>query len=135
MHLVISKERSILDVQRDFSEYFPFLKLEFYKLNATDPALPVRRHLLHTTSLRAAGLRVEDGIFDIRYDMTVNELETSFKKMGLDVQVSRKSGVLWLETTMTDNWTLQKQNEHGREVSVTARVSLKIEDREDRDYR
>jgi hypothetical protein len=43
--------------------------------------------------------------------------------------------MLWLETTMTDNWTLQKQNENGREVSITTRVPLKIEDREDKENR
>jgi hypothetical protein len=36
------------------------------------------------------------------------------------VQVSRKSGTLWLETTMTDSWTLGQQNEHGRELSTPA---------------
>lgn len=79
------------------------------------------------------GLKLENEFLDIYSDMKINELEKLvFKKFGLDVQVSRKSGVLWLETTMTDGWTLLKQNEHGREVSVTARVSSKMEDR---DYR
>jgi hypothetical protein len=32
--------------------------------------------------------------------------------------VFRKSGNLWLETTMTDDWTLQQQNDHGYEIST-----------------
>ena len=48
-----------------------------------------------------------------------NELEKIFKdQFGLAVQVFRKSGNLWLETTMTDNWTLQQQNNHGKEISA-----------------
>lgn len=136
MHLVLFKEKTIQEVQDDFSEHFPFLKLEFYKLQTGDPALTVKKHMAHTATLKTAGMKLDGGVLDIPNEMTVNELEHLFlKKFGLNVQVSRKSGVLWLETTMTDSWTLQKQNEHGREVSVTARVSTKIEDREDRDYR
>jgi hypothetical protein len=135
MHLVISKEKTIQDIQEDFSEHFPFLKLEFYKLQTGDSGLSVKKHLPQSCTLRSAGLKPEGDVLDISNTMTVNELEHLFlKRFGLDVQVSRKSGVLWLETTMTDNWTLQKQNEHGREVSVTARVPLKIEDREDKEY-
>jgi hypothetical protein len=50
--------------------------------------------------------------------MTVIELEKTFEEMlGLSVLVYRKSGKLWLETTMTDNWTLAQQNENGRQIS------------------
>ena len=42
--------------------------------------------------------------------MSVYELERSFKNLfGLNVQVSRKAGMIWLETTKTDKWSLQKQ--------------------------
>jgi hypothetical protein len=51
--------------------------------------------------------------------MKVKDLEKIFKdQFSLAMQVFRKSGNLWLETTMTDNWTLQQQNEHGREIST-----------------
>jgi hypothetical protein len=51
--------------------------------------------------------------------MTVEELEKSFLvKFGLNVQVFRKSGKSWLETTITDKWTLEKQNTQGEELDV-----------------
>jgi hypothetical protein len=134
MQLVISNDKAIQKVQQDFNEHFPFLKLEFYKLQADGPASGVKKHLPPSTPLRAAGLNQEGGLMEIHKDMKVNELEKQFlNNFGLNVQVCRKSGTLWLETTMTDNWTLQKQNEHGQEVSMTARVSQDIIDREDRD--
>ena len=50
--------------------------------------------------------------------MTVKELEKIFdERLGLSVLVYRKSGNLWLEPTMTDNWTLEQQNENGRQIS------------------
>jgi hypothetical protein len=123
MRLVISKDRTIHDVQVDFNRQFPFLKLEFYKPQNIDPKMPVRKHLSHSTSLKDAGLKLDSIVLDINRDMTVVSLEKMFfNKLGLDAQVSRKSGLLWLETTMTDNWTLDKQNEHGREISLPEKI-------------
>ena len=36
---------------------------------------------------------------------------------GLGVQVFRKSGNVWLETTVTDSWTLKEQNDQGESLS------------------
>lgn len=119
MLLAISKEKTIRDVQLEFSSQFPFLKLEFYKRENSDPALPVKKHLQHSLMLKQAGLK-NSGTLEIQNETTVMVLEKMFySNFGLDVQVLRKSGMLWLETTVTDKWTLQKQNEHGREISLT----------------
>lgn len=61
--------------------------------------------------------------------MKVSELEKLFKdKFKLAVQVFRKSGNLWLETTMTDNWSLLQQNNHGREISTNKITDPKPDD-------
>ena len=120
MFLYISKDKTIQEVQQSFSSKYLFLKLEFYKVMNNDPALPVRKHLPHSFTLMAAGLK-ENGLIDINNDTTVASLEKIFfTKFGLNMQVSRKSGISWLETTMTDSWSLQKQNEHGREITLSA---------------
>ena len=50
--------------------------------------------------------------------MTVAEFEKRFQvEFGLNAQVFRKSGKVWLETTITDNLTLQSQNALGLEKS------------------
>jgi hypothetical protein len=47
--------------------------------------------------------------------MTVADLEFRLEKeYGLHIQVFRKSGNIWLETTATDNWTLDRQNQEGK---------------------
>jgi len=62
----------------------------------------------------------EEGELDIPDTLTVGELENLFMdRFGLSVQVFRRSGNLWLETTMTDNWTLKQQNDHGKEISAS----------------
>jgi hypothetical protein len=119
MLLAISKEKTIKDIQLDFNRQFPFLKLEFYKRDTPGRQLPGKKHLPHTITLQQAGLKDAGGL-DVSSTMTVADLENLFSaQFGLDVQVLRKSGIVWLETTVTDQWSLEKQNEHGREISVT----------------
>lgn len=114
MMLLISENKQIQDIQHDFTACYPFLRLDFYRWQSNPAG---RKHLSRATSLKAAGLK-HDGTLSLSDEMTVAELENKFlDTFGLDVQVSRKSGTFWLETTMTDGWTLQKQNDHGREIS------------------
>lgn len=116
MILYISSYKTISDIQEDFNAAYPFLKIEFYQ-TAGKPGLAGRQKLNKTSSLATTGMRAE-GELEINDTMTVGQLEKTFRdKFGITVQVSRKSGTLWLETTMTDNWTLKQQNGHGKELS------------------
>jgi hypothetical protein len=113
----MSKDKTVHDIQDAFNEEYPFLRLEFYR-PANGSFLPVKKYLPQTTSLEAAGLK-NGGEIEIHKEMTVEELIKCFQLLfGLNVQVARKSGVLWLETTITGKWTLQKQNEHGCQISL-----------------
>ena len=72
---------------------------------------------------------IKEDIIEIEERMKVSELEKLFKdKFKLAVQVFRKSGNLWLETTMTDNWSLLQQNNHGREISTNKITGSKPDD-------
>ena len=56
--------------------------------------------------------------------MTVTELERQFRELyGLHVLVFRKSGKVWLETTVTDGWTLAEQNNQGEALSALIAVT------------
>jgi hypothetical protein len=114
MLLYILSNKTISDVQKDFNSAYPFLKIDFYK--TVEPGFS-RKHLAPTMAVKGAGLKHE-GVLEVTDLMTVGQLEKTFKeKFGLQVQVSRKSGNLWLETTISDTWTLKQQNDHGRELS------------------
>jgi len=63
---------------------------------------------------------IMDAIVTIPTAMTVQELEDVFRdELGLYIQVFRKSGRVWLETTATDTWSLVKQNAEGQELSIS----------------
>ena len=128
MNIQIRKSKVIGEVQKDFTNAYPFLKLEFYR-NTTGRLGPaIRQNLIKSVLLNEAGNQKE-GDLEITDSMTVGQLEQAlYDKFGMIVQVSRKSGSIWLETTMTDNWTLKQQNEHGRELS--APVVKTLPDRE-----
>ena len=50
--------------------------------------------------------------------MKVFELEDSFQTLfGISAQVFRKSAGSWIETSVTDDWTLKQQNDQGKELS------------------
>ena len=120
MTIEISKNKTIAEVQDNFSELYPFLKLDFYKKSNGRLGSVVKQKLVKTVLLNNAG-NGREGVMEIADSMTVGQLEKSFyDRFGMVVQVSRKSGTLGLETTMTDSWTLGQQNEHGRELSTPA---------------
>ena len=127
MKLSISITRTINDVQQDFNAAYPFLKIEFYPA-AGKSAAALKQRLDKTALLQIAGDRRE-GEVEITDSMTVGQLEKIFRdRFGIIAQVSRKSGTLWLETTMTDNWTLRQQNDHGKELSEPSQKNRAIGD-------
>ena len=111
-------------MQDDFNLFYPFLKLDFYKKANGRLGSFIRQKILKTIFLNVVG-NGKEGELEIADSMTVGQLEKSFyDRFGLTVQVSRKSGTIWLETTMTDSWSLKHQNEHGRELSTPGKRVL-----------
>ena len=121
MHLTIEGTKSIQEVQQEFNAAFPFLKIEFFKpMFGRNMSTSANNKLQHSTTIKEARRLQHDGLMEIDDVMKVADLEQAFKdQFGLNVQVFRKSGNIWLETTMTDSWTLKQQNDHGREISTT----------------
>lgn len=130
MHLHIAPERFISEIQKEFNDLFPFLKIEFFNNRSlTRSDFTARQIIPHSRKLCDSQLGIKEGDIEIDEDMKVNELEKLFKnRFNLAAQVFRKSGNLWLETTMTDNWTLLQQNNHGREISTGKKNPDKADD-------
>lgn len=113
----VYKNKLVSDLQVAFSQAYPYLRLDVFEASRDRPRLSRKVKLNRTVSLDKTGM-ISEGDINIPESMTVGELENLLQeKFGITAQVSRKSGSLWLETTMTNSWTLQQQNEHGRELS------------------
>lgn len=115
----ISNDKSIDKIQKSFNESFPYLKIEFFT-QPHEKGKPTSAKYLVSPKKTIGEFNVKDsqGVLNVSETMTVFELEKMFEQnFGLHVQVFRKSGRIWLETTATDDWTLASQNEQGRELS------------------
>ncbi len=117
MKLIIDNSKRISDVQRQFNSIFPYLKIQLFKKPHQNAQGSPKSDMINE-SILLSQLNHTDGNVEIDGEMTVQELESLFNNLfNLNIQVFRKSGKSWLETTVTDSWTLNKQNEEGEELS------------------
>lgn len=119
MKIAINDNRKISSIQKEFNSIFPYLKLEFFAMPKHFKCDFSKRMLKENSSF-LSDCRVihPSGEISIHPLMTVRNLEKLFfDKYGLGVQVFRKSGTVWLETTVTDGWTLAEQNSQGEALS------------------
>ncbi|MCE3227700.1 MAG: hypothetical protein K0S32_2251 [Bacteroidetes bacterium] len=119
MKLLINDRRKVFAIQESFNAAFPYLKLEFFS-KPHQRGGATSKKLIKVSSKTLGECRVihNSGSITIMPSMTVSELEQHFNDIyGLSVQVFRKSGKVWLETTVTDGWTLQEQNTQGEALS------------------
>jgi hypothetical protein len=117
MKLKLLKNSVTGEIKKQFNSEYPFLKLEFLILRRMQTG--GRHPLIADDNTRLGILQpaMKEGGFLVSDSTTVDELERLFKDHLLSVQVFRLSENLWLETTITDSWTLKKQNNHGKEIS------------------
>lgn len=119
MHIVdINKMQTISGAQQQFNTAFPFLKIEFFR-EAPVSGRGNAKNKMIVTDMRLENIqsKPKTGKIILHEATTVIQLEECFEKeFGLYIQVFRKSGRIWLETTATDNWTLSQQNEEGRSL-------------------
>jgi hypothetical protein len=126
----IARPRLIKEVQEQFTQTYPYLKIDFTKgkggravnslvPNGTNAALPYpagqddAEDIIHTSVQKL--LWDEFGLND---EMKISELEVLLQyEFGLPAQILRKSGNMWLETRMTQHWTLRQQNDHGKDIA------------------
>lgn len=119
MNIILNgnKNLKISDIQKLFEKEFPYLKIEFFTQKHQSYEGSPKSQMVDKNTL-ISKLTDKSGQIEIHENMTVNEVEKLFEDMfGLHVQVFRKSGRTYLETSVTDNWTLKKQNEVGKEIS------------------
>lgn len=113
--MIISDEKTLRDIQKEFNSFFPYLKIEFYSgEHSRGEGSPIQDRLPPEQALAVIRKVHTQGDLRINPDIRVSEFEQMFlQKYGLNVQVFRKSGNLWMQTTSTDHWTLAEQNRKG----------------------
>jgi hypothetical protein len=105
MTLHIDDKRSFQYVQYEFSERYPFLKIDFMR-----PCIGDQKPL--------SGRQRAHGTVNIGEKRTVDQIVKDFEEIfGFSMMVLRRSGKLWIETSLTADWTLEQQNREGENIS------------------
>ena len=120
MKIEISSTRLISEIQKEFNDQFPFLKIEFFR--SSTPRLSkwnAANRISPAVEISKCQVQKKEGEIHFVEETKVEDLENLFQQeFNMNVQVFRRSGNIWLETTMTDKWTLKQQNDHGREITL-----------------
>lgn len=119
MKILINDTRKIADIQEEFHEHYPYLKLIFFSGTHKPKCETSKTLMIHANkTVGECRTKHNQGFIEIVPFMSVTNLEQHFNTIfGLGVQVFRQSGKAWLETTVTDSWTLEEQNKQGEALS------------------
>jgi len=133
MELNYSKDTTIHDIQTQFATAFPGLKLKFFTKHHDaykgSPAKFMIQEPGKTLGEIAPGIKT--GYLIVEPDMITWQLERLLEEeCGLHTQVFRKSGETWLETSVSDDLTLEQQ-----QAKVRASESVHQEFVDPVDYR
>jgi hypothetical protein len=120
MEITINDQRKIFAVQKEFSDMFPFLKLEFFSKSNKGGGAPSTKLMKHISKTIAECRTIHSsGFMTIQPQMTIGELEQAFRDIyGLSIEVFRKSENSWLDTSETGDWTLEKQNKEASAINI-----------------
>ena len=110
---------SLIEAQSAFNEFFPFLKIDFYT-KASDIKNGFKLKVvenLNSDFNRFTKKSNSPAELIITPDLSVSDLDKMFfENFGLNIQIHRNSGRLWLQINATDSWSLEEQNKQGRDL-------------------
>jgi len=118
-HLIIQQDNDIRQVRQHFNDLYPYLKINFFLSRKNEKELNAHSIVFSdAVKLKEINPVFSGGDIEVSDDMSILDFENEFlRRFGLSVQVSRRSGNLWLDTTKTNQWSLKEQNDHGEAIS------------------
>lgn len=119
MEIEITGHTPLSEIRKAFKAEFPFLDIAFFSKEHEEGAASLKKNLLdYQSTCSEAGDPHRIGLLQISGDQTASEtekeLETGF---GLHIQIMRKSGNVWLQTTTSDDLSLNDLNEEARQAA------------------
>lgn len=115
--LKISDNLQLKQIKNNFNEHFPHLKIEFFSEEHHNGEGSGRKAMFDD-ELLLKDIRTlhNSGELSIDGHQKTSTFENNFHDhFGVNVQVFRKSGRIWLQTISTDEWTLSHQENKGKE--------------------
>lgn len=106
--MIISPNMTVFEVLRNFTDQFPFLRLEIYCQGQEAGSIWLEKPLFALSRLK------EPQRVELTPCLTVQDVvELFWENLGLQVVIFRRVANSWLETSFTGSWTLEYQNNMG----------------------
>ncbi|MEQ8363513.1 MAG: hypothetical protein RIF39_13625 [Cyclobacteriaceae bacterium] len=115
--LKIDEGKSVSGFQKDFTTLFPFLKIEFFKTQ--NSTLDSKHHKTYT--LLAPNFPLDKTTVSLELSATTSVAQLKaliLEKTGISCLVYRKSGSMWIETSLTEDWSLERQNHEAELMNI-----------------
>jgi len=119
MHIEINDNTPLREIKEVFSNFYPFLKIEFYrKGHKKYEASDLSDQIDPDKTLGDIKKTHISGVLEVQPYYKVSEIEKEFQeRFSLSVQVFSKDNSGWKQTTGMDSFTLKELNEIGRNSS------------------
>lgn len=117
MDLHITSVSRLDDIRSEFKKRFPNLDIAFFAIpHHAGEGSPATERIPGDFTAGEAGNPDKQGTITLNGLTMVKDLESAFQaELGLFIQVLRKSGNVWLQTTHTDYKTLSELSAMGHE--------------------
>ncbi len=120
--IIIDDTTRLCDIQSVFQRQFAYLKLEFFNFKKRNEGGFSMADMIKNSDTKVEKIRKIDGskVLNFNGHLKTSTLEERLMLAhGLRAQVFRRTGNLWLETSQTDSFTLSKQNQMGKESTIS----------------
>lgn len=115
---------AIKEVKKQFSNSFPYLKLEFIPISDRQGGIGFKEETSEENFLKESQGMHRELILTIDPAETVAAFKQNFKlKYGIPVQVFRKSGNGWVEIIQTDYLSIAILNDMGKLSTIPIRFN------------
>jgi hypothetical protein len=133
MKITINSESKVKDLKTQFHSNFSELKIELFKPGHQISGGQAKTGILDNEQVISELTDFQlNSSFEFDGDTKISEFEKGFRShFNVAVQVFRKSGNLYLETTETDSWSLaESQEEALKSQTIVSDTHTNLRDRD-----
>lgn len=119
MHIEINNKTALSEIQDIFSDYYQWLRIEFYNKAHKKYEGSEINNLIYADSKVGDIIKTPvSGSLEIQPGNKVGDLEREFqRRFGLSAQIMMKQRDQWVQTVSNDNLSLKELNELSRNAS------------------
>ena len=113
MTIIAKGEKTVGELQEEFSMKYPYLKIEFYVENEAQHPVPQNTRLDFALKTQVSMKML------IKPQHTIQDIIRKFKdKYNICISIMAQSDKTWVQVTKADYWSLEYQNDHAQRLNM-----------------